>query len=198
MVTMETVRYTRRSYFYCFLLLQKWSMGRRKFRLCVIKNAERKLAQQRSLMVSIPRSCVNICVAGKVIVSAVPEISQLIVKLRSQALKAPWVIAAEAPLTICKMAVPLCGTPTAMLTISILETLHWTASAFGTAITVDALPQLSKAMVTLCSVEAVHQLIDILDSSKMCIGSPDADLVQQWSTSSPTLHSCEGIILTAM
>ena len=60
-------------------------MGRQKFRLCVIKNTERKLAQQRSLMVSIPRSCVNICVAGKVIVSAVPEISQLIVKLRSQA-----------------------------------------------------------------------------------------------------------------
>ena len=40
---------------------------------------------------------------------------------------------------------------------------------------------------------AVYQLIEILDSCKICLGNPDADLVQQWNSFSPTLHSSEGI-----
>ena len=91
------------------------------------------------------------------------------------------------------MVVPSCTTPTVLITITILETLNWSVSAMGTVITVDLLPQLSNISTTLCSVYAVHQLIEILDSCKICLGNPDDDLVQQWNSFSPTLHSSEGI-----
>ena len=93
------------------------------------------------------------------------------------------------------MVVPSCTIPTVLITISILEKLNWSVSALGTVITVDLLPQLSKISATLCSVYmyAVYQLIEILDSCKICLRNPDADLVQQWNSFSPTLHSSEGI-----
>ena len=97
--------------------------------------------------------------------------------LRTQGLKASWVVVAEVPLTLCKTVVPSCTTPTVLITISILETLNWSVSALGTVITVDLLPQLSKISATLCSVYAVYQLIGILNSCKICLGNPDADLV---------------------
>ena len=169
-------------------------MGRPKFCMCSIKNAKRKKAQLRSLVISVSRHLVNVSVTpANLTISVVPKIQQLVVLLRPQGLKASWVVAAEVPLILCKTVVPSCTTPTVLITISILETLNWSVSALDTVITVDLLPQLSKISATLCSVYAVYQLMEILDSCKICLGNPDADLVQQWNIFSPTLHSFEGI-----
>ena len=67
-----------------------------KFRMCSIKNAKRKKAQLRSLVVSVSRHLVNVSVTpGNLTISVVPKIQQLVVLLRTQGLKASWVVAAE-------------------------------------------------------------------------------------------------------
>ena len=64
-------------------------MGRPKFRMCSIKNAKRKKAQLRSLVVSVSRHLVNVSVTpGNLTISVVPKIQQLVVLLRTQGLKA--------------------------------------------------------------------------------------------------------------
>ena len=71
-------------------------MRRPKFRMCSIKNANRKKAQLRSLVVSVSRHLVNVSVTpGNLTISVVPKIQQLVVLLRTQGLKASWVVAAE-------------------------------------------------------------------------------------------------------
>ena len=140
-------------------------MGWPKFRMCSIKNVKRKKAQLRSLVVSVSRHLVNVSVTpGNLTISVVPKIQQLVVLLRTQGLKASWVVAAEVPLILCKMVVPSCTTPTVLITISILETLNWSVSALGTVITVDLLPQLSKISATLCGTEVKRTTEGITDS----------------------------------
>ena len=63
---------------------KRWS----KFRMCSIKNAKRKKAQLRSLVVSVSRHLVNLT-PGNLTISVVPKIQQLVVLLRTQGLKAP-------------------------------------------------------------------------------------------------------------
>ena len=53
-------------------------MSRPKFRMCSIKNAKRKKAQLRSLVVSVSRHLVNVSVTpGNLTISVVPKIQQL-------------------------------------------------------------------------------------------------------------------------
>ena len=62
-------------------------MGRSKFRMCSIKNAKRKKAQLRSLVVSVSRHLVNLSVTPcNLTISVVPKIQQLVVLLRTQGL----------------------------------------------------------------------------------------------------------------
>ena len=64
-------------------------MGRSKFRMCSIKNAKRKKAQLRSLVVSVSRHLVNLSVTpSDLTISVVPNIQQLVVLLRTHGLKA--------------------------------------------------------------------------------------------------------------
>ena len=66
-------------------------MGRSKFRMCSIKNAKRKKAQLRSLVVSVSRHLVNLSATpGNLTtsISVVPKIQQLVVLLRTKGLKA--------------------------------------------------------------------------------------------------------------
>ena len=94
------------------------------------ERAKRKKAQLRSLVVSVSRHLVNLSVTpGNLTISVVPKIQQLVVLLRTQGLEASWVVAAEVPLTLCKMVVPSCTTPTVLITITILETLNWAQSS---------------------------------------------------------------------
>ena len=73
-------------------------MGRPKFRMCSIKNAKRKKAQLRSLVVSVSRHLVNVSVTpGNLTISVVPKIQQLVVLLHTQGLKASRVVAADLP-----------------------------------------------------------------------------------------------------
>ena len=64
-------------------------MGWSKLLMCSIKNAKRKKAELRSLVVSVSRHLVNLSVTpGNLTISVVPKIQQLVVLLRTQGLKA--------------------------------------------------------------------------------------------------------------
>ena len=172
-------------------------MGKRKFRLSVHrKNEERKRQQKKTeettaesaLVVSIPRHLVTISAFEiSIPVSAyqdgpVISVDQLCSRLTSIPLLKSWVISSTKPLILSKVRVNTRTMNSDILfTISIDAGMKWSLFLQQALLDSRRCPLLRKVpALTLNSVGTVHQLLSIVDASKICRGNPEKKFIDQW------------------
>lgn len=186
-------------------------MEKRKFRLSVHRKKEKWKRQQKkteettarsalSLVVSIPRYQVTISdFEISIPVSAyrdgpVISVDQLCSRLTSLSLPKSWVISSTKPLILSKVRVnTLTMNSDILFIISIDAGMKWSLFLQQTLLDSRRCPLLRKVpTLTLNSVGTVHQLLSIVDASKICRGNPEKKFLDQWQQRSITLHGSSG------
>ena len=145
--------------------------------------SEEQPADDPHLTVSLPLSTfVN---------SHVRSLQQLTSRVSTLTVSLPWVITSHLPLILCRIEVSSDQQPILEVSLTIDATLQWTATVLHkilnptTSIPLFHLPHSIKAA------EDVHCLLRFFSDVKVCVGNPDAGLIEQWKKRSCSLHySC--------
>ena len=196
-------------------------MGGRKFHLGrPIKNAEIKKRNASTLVVSIPRSILQIHVCPQLslslcseeqpgkpaddqhltvslprsafVNSRVTSLQQLTSRVSMLTVSLPWVITSYLPLILCRIEVSGDHQPILEVSLTIDATLQWTATVLHnilyptTSVPLFSLPHSIKAP------EDVYCLLRFFSQVKVCVGNPDAGLIEQWKKRSSSLHYSSG------
>ena len=196
-------------------------MGGRKFHLGrPIKNAEIKKRNASTLVVSIPRSILQIHVCPQLslslcseeqpgkpaddqhltvslprsafVNSRVTSLQQLTSRVSMLTVSFPWVITSYLPLILCRIEVSGDHQPILEVSLTIDATLQWTATVLHnilyptTSVPLFSLPHSIKAP------EDVYCLLRFFSQLKVCVGNPDAGLIEQWKKRSSSLHYSSG------
>ncbi len=181
-------------------------MGGRKFRLSTYrKNEERRKAGQHyatqpTLVISIPQHAlpppppssltVTLPIASYV-GSRVDSAKKLGARLGSSlTLPQSWMVTSKEPLNLCKLRVQVEGQvtrPEISMVISIQDDLRWTLFVSGKQLSSQNCPLLDALPIKLTSVNAVSEMMSLIDSSKFCAGNPEKKFLNVWHHRSMTL-----------
>lgn len=137
-------------------------MGRKKFRMVVRKNEERKRARPAELKVSISKSTLP-----------VESIDDLLAQL---AMPLPWIVQAEAvhgKLIICQLDATT-EPPTVRYSITIRENFTWLLSVHGNNVSPLSCHALAGFPDNLDSVAKVMQITSVVQHSRICVGNSDS------------------------
>ena len=108
--------------------------------------------------------------------------------------RATWKIVCTEPLTLCRLEVrqrasceagAMCGR--VIVSLSISKELKWTVHYLDHPLNSDS-PLLNSLPNVVNNVAVVIQLIDTLDSAKVCIGNSDSKFLEYWQRRASTLH----------
>ena len=182
-------------------------MSTRRFRLCLVKNQERRKRKHLLLVVSIPRHRIH--VVGMVVCdervpkheSPEPSLAASLpvsfplsvfkdlktsssneLGRRLQMLSFPpsWVIASLIPLTLCKMQVQDVMKPIVLMSVVVKDEMVWAVRILNSTFDINNFPMVNNIPPKLFSVSDVLNLVNVLDLSKFCIGNPDFSMVEHW------------------
>lgn len=108
-----------------------------------------------------------------------------------------WTLISEVPLTLCKLRVQLGGEPHVDVGACIIinNDLGWTLSVVNRPLTPTSCPVLAEIPTQLSSVSSVCRLLTLLDSVKLCTGSPEQKFLELYHHRSLTLHGSAGKLL---
>lgn len=177
-------------------------MGGRKFRLDVHrKNEERKKKLKQSNPpeeikndITLPTITIPIAAFTTGIVQSLPQLSGRISALLAKS--CTWTVASIDPLVLCKLNVqsPNAGIATASVTstITITSKLHWTISYMSQQVSVNKCPVFRDQPMKVDSVALVQQIMELVDSVKVCIGNPEDHFLDLWHRRVQTLHHSSG------
>ena len=116
-------------------------------------------------------------------------------RLLSQSLPDSWVVSSKSPLTLAKIRVQ-CQSPSARVdvafTLSVCDDLNWSLLLFTLPLEPASCPLLQAIPTTLKSAAAVCSLMRLINSTKICIGNPDKNFLDQWRQRSLSLHGTCG------
>ena len=76
--------------------------------------------------------------------------------------------------------------------VSINQELQWSLSIQNKGISLDACTLLSCFSGVVNSVSKLRSILEVLDTTTVCMGNPDQDLVHQWHCNASSLHSFSG------
>ena len=165
--------------FYCYrCTIHVYDMGKRKFRLAVRKNYERKKYQKQSSLVSVPPETIDIQPVSELIVhiprsvyasATAPNLHTLYLRVTS-ILPKEWTAAyveSSSTLTLTK-AYSSAGT---LLVVSVTPDYLWSIRIGMNQLQERYL--LKSCPTNLSSIGAVMELVACVDDSQFCIGNPD-------------------------
>ena len=114
--------------------------------------------------------------------STVQTSTDLVSRLKINAipLLPSWIIASESPFTLGKVKVNYQQAPSIIIGITIGCDLLWHITFLSNTLTSMQCPLIGQCPVQLNSIAAVHNVIRLLDSSKICVGNSDNYLVSQF------------------
>ena len=189
-------------------------MGRRKFRLSVHRKNEERIKQWKknlknlkqtvegpSLVVTIPRNLITIS-AFKISFpvsmfrdGAISSVDQLHSRLTSLSLPKSWMFASVKPLVLSKVRVkPQTTQADVLFSLTIDDRLEWSLFLQNVSLDFRRCPLLRRASLTLNSASAVHDLLNFIDTSKICNGNREKKFLDQWHQRSLTLHGSYGSV----
>eukprot|EP00731_Ephydatia_muelleri_P009301 Em0004g1639a len=190
-------------------------MGRRKFRLGIHRKNEERA--KHSFIVSIQRTDVVVhvstlavttseletpvdpspltCSVPLIVISegVVQTLDALATRLRLLNPFPSWTVADQGVLIISKMHFVVTQSPKVFsYCVSINQELQWSLSIQNKVISLDACTLLSCFSGVVNSVSKLRSILEVLDTTTVCMGNPDQDLVHQWHRNASSLHSFSG------
>ena len=104
-----------------------------------------------------------------------------------------WTVADQGVLIISKMHFVVTQSPKVFsYCVSINQELQWSLSIQNKVISLDACTLLSCFSGVVNSVSKLRSILEVLDTTTVCMGNPDQDLVHQWHRNASSLHSFSG------
>ena len=144
--------------------------------------------------ITLPTIAIPIAAFTTGIVQSLPELSRRISALLAKS--CTWTVASIDPLILCKLNVqsPNEGSATASVTntINVTSELHWTISYMAQQVNVSKYPVFRNQPVKVDSVALVQQIMELVDSVKVCIGNPEDHFLDLWHRHTQTLHHSSG------
>ena len=190
-------------------------MGRRKFRLGIHRKNEERA--KHFFIVSIQRTDVVVhvstlavttseletpvdpspltCSVPLIVISegVVQTLDALATRLRLLNPFPSWTVADQGVLIISKMHFVVTQSPKVFsYCVSINQELQWSLSIQNKVISLDACTLLSCFSGVVNSVSKLRSILEVLDTTTVCMGNPDQDLVHQWHRNASSLHSFSG------
>lgn len=123
------------------------------------------------------------------------DMNVLCTRLRSFAPPTSWIIdTTRTPIIVCKLQrygqSPI--RVSVLMTLSIMEQLDWEISFVHSMLIPQNCPLLEEFPVTILNVSCLNDIFTLIDSSNVCVGNSDIDLLEMWQERSLTLHRCNG------
>jgi hypothetical protein len=184
-------------------------MGGKKLRLSVQRKNHKKALRIRvetglklsipvKLIVNLPALSVSLPITSY-FDAPVTDVNTLRARIeQSSPLPSSWVITTESPwVVLCKLKTVEVVPPkiSVFATITVNDKLEWSMSFAQPKLDprnsccVDGLP------TAICSLSDLLAVLSCIDSSKVCVGNPDVDILQMWQRRSLTLHGFNGIFI---
>jgi hypothetical protein len=170
-------------------------MGGRKFSLGVERKKGRhqkrvatalKLSIPVKCVVSLPPLSVTVSLPSAVYFDApVADEESLRKRITLFPLPPTWVINGnELPITLCKLRTyqlpSKCPRVDVLLTLCITSELKWEVTFLESKIIQENCSLLKELPTTISNVSCLGDFMSLVDSSNVCAGNPDADIVQMW------------------
>ena len=160
----------------------------------------KQTVEEPSLTVTIPRNLITISsfkISFPVSVDregSISSVDQLYSWLASFPLPKSWIFASSKPFILSKMCVkPQTTQADVLFSLSIDDRLEWSSSLQN----VSLLRKVPHALNSTSAVTApVHDLLNFVDTSKICNGNSEQRLLGQWQQQSLTLHGSYGKMQT--
>ena len=143
--------------------------------------------------ITLPTITIPITAFTTGIVQSLPQLSRRISSLLAKS--CTWTVASNDPLLLCKLNIqPNADVTTAAVicTISITNELQWTISYMSQQVDVSNCPIFRDQPKKIDSVELLQQIIELVDSVKVCIGNPEDHFLDLWYRHIQTLHHSSG------
>lgn len=193
-----------------FILLV--GMGGRKLRLSVKRKRHKKDLHGRivtglklsipvKFTVKLPPLCVSLPISSYCDAPCA-DVNTLRARIKScSPLPSTWVINAtdsdsDSPLILCKLKTFQLLPPkiNVSVTLSINEQREWNIIFLQPKLDPANCCILNDLAATVSSVSSLVTILSRIDSSKVCVGNPDTDILQMWHQRSLTLHGSNGIV----
>lgn len=181
-------------------------MGGRKLRLSVLRKCLEKKQHKRVIaglklsipvkhVVHVPPLSVSFPISSY-LNGQVADCGTLHNRLTSSPLPPTWVINEhKTPVIISKLRTFHELSPPrvdVVITLTISAELNWSVSFTNSKLNPMNCDLLQELPAVISNVSSVQRIFSLVDSSKVCIGNPDSNLIEMWQTRTMTLHGCNG------
>lgn len=187
-------------------------MGGRKLRLSVRRKQHKKVLHSRivtglkisipvEFTVKLPPLCVSLPISSYRDAPCA-DVNTVRSRIKScSPLPPTWVVNdTDSPLILCKLKTFQLLPPkiNVSVTLSINDQLQWSVSFLQTKLDPTNCCILNGLAATVSSVSSLVTILSHIDSSKVCVGNPDTDILEMWHQRSLSLHGSNGIICHIM